>query len=105
MREALSHKLRWMTEIAFSPFFASGALRFAFEKATTEGKATICALIILSIFSWTVIITKARQLYRARRAARKFFKAYRETRDPLDLARHGEEFDGAPAYELYYTGA
>jgi biopolymer transport protein TolQ len=94
-----------MTNIAFSPFFASGALRFAFEKATTEGKLTICALIVLSIFSWTVIITKGRQLYRARRAARKFFKAYRETRDPLELARRGEEFDGAPAYELYYTGA
>jgi biopolymer transport protein ExbB/TolQ len=94
-----------MMNIAFSPFFASGALRFAFEKATTEGKMTICALIVLSIFSWTVIITKSRQLYRARRAARKFFKAYRESRDPLDLARRGEEFDGAPAYELYYTGA
>ena len=94
-----------MTNIAISPFFASGALRFAFEKATTEGKTCICALIILSIFSWTVIITKGRQLYRARKAGKKFFKAYRETRDPLDLARRGEEFDGAPAYELYYTGA
>jgi biopolymer transport protein ExbB/TolQ len=94
-----------MTNIAISPFFASGALRFAFEKATTEGKTCIVALIILSIFSWTVIITKGRQLYRARKAGKKFFKAYRETRDPLDLARRGEEFDGAPAYELYYTGA
>src|ERR1035437_8798447 len=94
-----------MTAIAFSPFFASGALRFAFEKATMEGKMTICALVVLSVFSWTVIITKARQLYRARKAARKFFPAYRETRDPLDLARRGDEFDGAPAYELYYTGA
>ena len=94
-----------MTDIAFSPFFASGALRFAFEKATTEGKTCIVALIILSIFSWTVIITKGRQLYRARKAGKKFFKAYRETRDPLELARRGEEFDGAPAYELYYTGA
>ena len=94
-----------MTDIAFSPFFASGALRFAFEKATTEGKMTICALFILSIFSWTVIITKSRQLYRARKAAKKFFTAYRETRDPMELARRGNEFDGAPAYELYYTGA
>jgi len=91
--------------IVISPFFASGALRFAFEKATTEGKLTICALIVLSVFSWTVIITKSRQLYRARRAGRKFFQAYRETRDPLELARRGEEFEGAPAYELYYTGA
>ena len=94
-----------MTDLAISPFFASGALRFAFEKATTEGKMTICALIVLSIFSWTVIITKGRQLYRARKAGKKFFKAYRETRDPMELARKGQEFDGAPAYELYYTGA
>jgi len=94
-----------MHPILISPFLASGALRFAFEKATTEGKATICALIILSIFSWTVMISKGRQLYRARRAARRFFKAYRETRDPLEIARRGEEYDGAPAYELYYTGA
>jgi len=94
-----------MTDIAFSPFLASGALRFAFEKATIEGKMTICALVVLSIFSWTVIITKGRQLYRARKSGKKFFTAYRETRDPLELARRGEEFDGAPAYELYYTGA
>jgi len=94
-----------MHQIVFSPFFASGALRFAFEKATIEGKATICALIIVSIFSWTVIISKSRQLFLARKMAKKFFAAYRETRDPLELARRGEEFDGAPAYELYYTGA
>jgi biopolymer transport protein ExbB/TolQ len=84
---------------------ATGALSFAFEKATTEGKITIGALVLLSVFSWTVIITKARQLLRARKAAAKFFKAYRETRDPLEIARRGEEFDGAPAYELYYVGA
>lgn len=84
--------------------FAS-ALDFAFKQATPEGKSTICALLILSIFSWTVIITKARQLMRARKAGKKFFAAYRETRDPMDLARKGREFDGAPAYELYYSGA
>jgi len=30
---------------------ASGALQFAFEKATPEGKATICALFILSMLA------------------------------------------------------
>jgi biopolymer transport protein ExbB/TolQ len=88
-----------------APFFASGALRFAFEKATTEGKLTIGVLIIVSIFSWTVIITKARQLLIARKMGKKFFASYRATRDPLDIYRRKEEFDGAPAYELYYTGA
>src|SRR5579864_613153 len=93
-----------MHQFIFTPVFGS-ALKFAFEKATPEGKTTICVLLILSIFSWTVIITKSRQLLRARKAGKKFFAAYRETRDPMDLARRGQEFDGAPAYELYYSGA
>jgi biopolymer transport protein ExbB/TolQ len=93
-----------MQSILFSPVLGS-ALDFAFKQATTEGKITIGVLILLSIFSWTVMITKARQLIRARKAAKKFFVAYRATRDPMEIARRGEEFDGAPAYELYYTGA
>lgn len=91
--------------IQFQPLLASGALSFAFEKATTEGKITIGALILLSVFSWTVIISKSRQLMRATRGSRKFFEAYRATRDPLAVARQAAEFNGCPAYEVYYTGA
>jgi biopolymer transport protein TolQ len=94
-----------MTTIAMHPFFASEALQFAFQKATTEGKITVGALFILSFFSWTIIITKYRQLWIARRAARKFFNAYGATRDPLDIKRKGEAFRGVPAYQLYIRGA
>ena len=93
-----------MEHITFSPIFAN-AMSFALKQATPEGKITIGVLFVVSIFSWMVIITKARQLIRARAAAKRFFEAYRATRDPLEIARRGEEFDGAPAYELYYTGA
>jgi len=88
-----------------TPILASGALQFAFEKATPEGKLTIGVLVMVSLFSWTVIITKARQLFRARRMAKRFFKAYRSTRDPLEMARKNEAFDGAPAFELYVAAA
>jgi biopolymer transport protein TolQ len=94
-----------MLTLPFIPLFAASAFWYAIEKATTEGKVTICTLVVVSLFSWTVIITKFRQLYRARKMARKFFQAYRSTRDPLELFRKKTEFDGAPAYELYYTGA
>jgi biopolymer transport protein ExbB/TolQ len=87
------------------PLLADGALPFAIEKATPEGKATIAVLLILSLFSWTIIITKLRQLLIARAAAKKFFAAYSSTRDPLDIKRKGEEFDGAPAYEIYIRAA
>ena len=87
------------------PLLAVNAFQFAIEKATPEGKTTIAVLLLLSMFSWTIIITKFRQLYIARRAAKKFFTAYNATRDPLDIKKRGEEFDGAPAYQLYFRGA
>lgn len=84
---------------------AANALQFAFEKATPEGKTTISVLFVLSMFSWTIIITKFRQLWIARKASKKFFDAYASTRDPLDIHKKGESFDGAPAYQLYARGA
>jgi len=93
-----------MTTSLLTPVFASGALQFAFEKATIEGKLTIGALIIVSLFSWSVIITKIIQLWRVSRWSKKFFEAYHETRDPQDLRRKGLAYDGAPAFELYEAG-
>ena len=87
------------------PLFAANAAMYAIQNATIEGKITVIALLVLSLFSWTIIITKFRQLSIARRATRKFFAAYSSTRDPLDIQRKGEEFDGAPAYQLYIRGA
>jgi len=86
------------------PILANAAV-YAIENATTEGKATVIVLLLLSLFSWTVIITKFRQLMIARRATKKFLAAYASTRDPLDIKKRGEEFDGAPAYALYERGA
>jgi biopolymer transport protein TolQ len=91
--------------IPFTPILASNALQFAIGKATIEGKVTMTALLILSLFSWTIIITKARQLYIARKWGKKFYEAYNSTRDPLDIKRKGEDYEGAPAYQLYIRGA
>jgi biopolymer transport protein ExbB/TolQ len=89
---------------SFTPILAN-AFQFAMEKATTEGKLTIGVLVIVSMFSWTVIFTKARQLYKASKMSKKFFSAYRSTRDPMELFKKNSEYPGSPAYEIYYTGA
>ena len=73
-----------MEPFTFTPVLAN-ALKFAIDKATLEGKLTIVVLILVSFLSWTVIINKARQLYKASKMARKFFSAYRANRDPMDL--------------------
>lgn len=87
------------------PLFASNAAVYAIQNATTEGKVTVVVLLLLSLFSWTVILTKFRQILIARKATKKFMAAYASTRDPLDIQRKGEDFEGAPAFQLYSRGA
>jgi biopolymer transport protein ExbB/TolQ len=91
--------------IMMEPMLAANAAVFAIKNATMEGKITVVVLLLLSLFSWTIILSKFRQLLIARAAAKKFLAAYNATRDPLDIQRKGEEFDGAPAYQLYIRGA
>jgi biopolymer transport protein ExbB/TolQ len=92
-----------MHGLVSSPFLAGiapHAITFAYKHLTPEGFFTICALLVVSVFSWTVIISKARQLIRAKKATKSFYEAYRTTRDPLALFRKKEEFDGSHIDEL-----
>ena len=94
-----------MNLASLHPLLASGALQFAFDKATTEGKITIGALVILSFFSWTVIATKSRQLYLAAKLTRKFMAAYDAAGHPLELPRGNGQFAGVPAFQVYCRAA
>ena len=91
--------------MTMEPMMAANAAVFAIKNATMEGKITVLALLLLSLFSWTIILGKFRQLLIARGATKKFLDAYSATRDPLDIQRSNQEFAGAPAYQLYIRGA
>ena len=93
-----------METLPFTPLLAN-ALSFALEKATIEGKMTIGLLVIVSFVSWSVILSKARQLYKASKMTRRFYQGYRATRDPMEIFNSNDDFAGAPAYEVYYAGA
>jgi biopolymer transport protein ExbB/TolQ len=86
-----------------TPILASGALQFAFKESTTEGKITIGVLGIVSLFSWSVIITKIIQLTLASGATRRFLNDFREAKDPMTLAED-KKYDGSPTYELFLAG-
>ncbi len=93
-----------MEQIILNPLLAN-AFKFAIDKATLEGKLTIGMLVLVSLVSWTVIISKARQLYLATKMSKKFYAAYRATRDPMEIFNKSGEYSGAPAYEVYFSGA
>ena len=107
MSSRLTPQTLWLMFVGmphFAPFLAEGGLVFAFDRSTIAGKSVILTLLIASIISWTVIITKFRQLKVARRQSERFFKKFRSSRKPLHLFFGKESFPGSPAYEVYLAG-
>src|ERR1700678_849126 len=94
-----------MTHIPLQPLLAANAAVFAIKNATIEGQITVVILLLLSLFSWTIILSKFRQLFIARQASKQFMAAYNATRDPLDIQRKSQEFEGAPSYQLNFRCA
>lgn len=81
--------------------FGQGGLGFAVQHLTLEGRITIFMLIVASFVSWVVMVSKARQLRKAKRMNRGFLDAFRDTVDPLELYRKEQKFEGSPLYGVY----
>jgi biopolymer transport protein ExbB/TolQ len=79
----------------------AGGIAFALKHATLEGKITITVLLIFSLISWTVIISKFRQLARAKARTQRFLAAYSEGTTPLDVFTRNQSFPGSPLYDVY----
>src|SRR2546429_5264062 len=71
---------------------AAGGLLFAFEHATIAGKLVLLALAVVSIFSWSVMITKMRVIQFARKQNARFLAAFRQDRQPLRLFEKNARF-------------
>jgi len=85
------------------PLLGSGIV-YAFLESTVEGKIILLTLFFLSIFSWTVMITKLRILKFARRQSEKFSSIFHKDRQPLRIYEKGVRFRGSPLFEIYEAG-
>lgn len=88
----------------FAPILANGSLIFAYEHSTLPGKIILVLLLVCSIFSWSVMITKFRLLGLAKRQTALFVEAFRSQRDPLHVYESRERFDGSPLWSVYRAG-
>lgn len=87
-----------------SSFLAAGGIVFAFEQATVAGKIILGVLLVGSIFSWSVMLTKMRVVGFARKQTAQFRKAFRQDRQPLRLFESHARFPGAPLFNVYRAG-
>ncbi|MDE1170159.1 MAG: MotA/TolQ/ExbB proton channel family protein [Verrucomicrobium sp.] len=94
-----------MVIVPWVNFFAeSGGLLFAFGHSTPAGKFVIAALLLASLLSWSVIITKLSEFRLARRQDARFFQKFHSSRRPLAIYLSRESFPGSPAYAVYAAG-
>src|SRR4026207_730563 len=81
-----------------------GGLLFAFDHATIAGKLVLTLLAVVSIFSWSIMITKLRVIRFARKQNARFLAAFRQDRQPLRLFEKHARFPGAPVFNVYRAG-
>jgi len=84
--------------------FADIGIVYAFQHSNLAGKAVILILLMGSIFSWSVMVSKIYMIRRARRETRLFLKRFRTARKPLAIYQSREVYPDSPTYAVYLAG-
>jgi biopolymer transport protein TolQ len=79
-------------------------LVYVWDQATPEAKAIIVCLIIFSIVAWSVMVSKAIQMRRARKLNYYFEQEFHAQKNVLELFDRKLQVEGCPLYEVYQTG-
>src|SRR5471032_2769601 len=79
-------------------------LVYVWEQATPEAKAIIVCLIIFSIIAWSVMVSKALQMRRARKLNYYFDQEFHAQKNVLELFDRKLQVEGCPLYEVYQAG-
>ena len=74
---------------------------FAFSESNLAGQVIVILLFVGSIFAWSIMLTKMRDLRRAAALGRRFCRSYREDENPLALHGEAEPFRGCPQFAIY----
>ena len=85
-------------------FFADVGIVYAFEHSNLAGKAVILLLVLGSIFSWSVMVSKIVMIRRAKKETRKLLRRFRTARKPLAIYQNKEAYPDSPAYAVYLAG-
>jgi len=93
-------------------FFAAGGVRsgqyelvYIWDQATPEGKAVIFCLLIFSVIAWSVMISKAIQMRRAKKLNHYFTAEFRSQKAVLDVFDRRLQAEGCPLFMVYQAGS
>jgi len=79
-------------------------LVYVWEQATPEAKAIIVCLIIFSIVAWSVMVSKAIQMRRAKKLNYYFDQEFHAQKKVLEMFDRKLQVEGCPLYMVYQAG-
>lgn len=74
---------------------------FAFRQSNDAGKVIVIILFVGSIITWSVMLTKFKDLHQARKASQQFISAYRSEGHPVSLFLKRQKFAENPLSCIY----
>jgi biopolymer transport protein ExbB/TolQ len=98
--------LTLLTQFIFPwpPLLADGGILYAFAQSNMAGKIIVALLLLASVFSWTLMASKVRHMWQARRQTTRFLRSYRADRHSLRQYRLRREFQGSPLFTIFLAG-
>lgn len=85
--------------------FAETQLQFIWTRATPEAKVIIVFLVIFSIFAWSVMVSKALQMRRAKKLNQLFDAEFRAQKNVLGIFDRRVQVEGCPLFAVYQQGS
>ncbi len=83
----------------------SNGFIYALQESHLPGIVVCVILVLLSAFSWTVMVTKFLMINRAKRQTLDFLDVFHHSRTPLDPFAESIAYEGSPIYWIYRAGS
>ena len=77
---------------------------YIWERATPEAKIIIVLLMVFSIFAWSVMVSKALQMRRAKKLNQLFDAEFRAQQTVLGIYDRRIQVEGCPLFTVYQDG-
>jgi len=81
--------------------FPVAGIIYAFRESNTAGKIIVAVLFVGSIFAWSIMISKIRELQQAKKTAGRFLAAYRKEAHPASLFLKRQKYGVSPLHVIY----
>lgn len=72
-----------------------------FSQSNASGKIIVIILFVGSVFAWSLMLTKFKELRAAKKDAESFLSLYRSASHPVSIFKQGDRQDAGPLGEIY----